>query len=77
MSDDLRELVEVEIARLCHALDVGRLPCAVAMQRALLLGAELERLAAMRRACEEYDRAHAERVAAFREERSSSKPPKS
>ncbi len=65
------DMAAVEVARLCSAIEAGRLTCAEAMYRAIALGAELERLAAMRRACDEYDHARAARVAAFAAERRS------
>lgn len=71
------DLAEVEIARLCQAVEAGRLGCAAALWRAVALGAELERMEAMQRACEEYSRARQARIDAFALERgrTPSRPP--
>ncbi len=77
MSTDTEpDTLEVGLARLCHAVDAGRLALAEALRHAAALGVELDRLERMRRACEDYDTARAARVAAFALERRSSRPPK-
>lgn len=73
------ELADDEIARLHQAVTAGRVALGAALWRAFALGAEVERLEAARRACNEYDRARAARIEAFNAERgrpSSTPPPR-
>ena len=74
-TDTEPDTLEVGLARLYHAVVAGRLELADALRHAAALGVELERMARMRRACEDYDAARAARVEAFALERRSSRPP--
>jgi hypothetical protein len=72
-------LADAELARLLGDVDAGAITCRQGLIRAYALGAEIERMEAMRRACEEYSRARQAREQIFEAEtgrRASSKPPK-